>query len=426
MDFAGITEVKIPQGNVEKITETSSGRVLWEGFPTNVKAHWELLELENDEANNNYYEMVKDVVDTGDGVEFFCNGFASSLTDKARPSRRFHYKANGTYGDVYTLWRGTQLQADDIAEMDYFKLSSSEQDNTAEPITGPNWAHAGWSLTIGCADIDPESKIWCVTSPSSAYTSNALSPIKWGPKLKSIAGDLCCWSPKLKRFCLVGERNSTLVDINGSITDEKYSYPSDSSVKSMALNVFSSNMLWSDKLGKFIINRGAKNDINYTRVVMSSNGLDWANVSSTFTGGKPDKLNTGSGEGDGFLNGLCYMDGKFLVDNAYDKHYIYASTDCQNWTCITELPNTGNTGASSITSLVYSPQKRVLLLSDLKTSYVTRDLKTWIEVPYATGTNTTVITRRWVRWSNSLNAFIRMYASAGGGLKMVSKLVIEN
>ena len=30
MDFAGITEIKIPQGNVEKITETSSGRVLWE------------------------------------------------------------------------------------------------------------------------------------------------------------------------------------------------------------------------------------------------------------------------------------------------------------------------------------------------------------------------------------------------------------
>ena len=30
MDFSGITEVKIPQGNVEKITETSGGRVLWE------------------------------------------------------------------------------------------------------------------------------------------------------------------------------------------------------------------------------------------------------------------------------------------------------------------------------------------------------------------------------------------------------------
>ena len=28
MDFSGITEVKIPQGNVEKITETSGGRVL--------------------------------------------------------------------------------------------------------------------------------------------------------------------------------------------------------------------------------------------------------------------------------------------------------------------------------------------------------------------------------------------------------------
>ena len=219
MDFAGITEVKIPQGEVEKITETSSGRVLWEGFPTNVKAHWELLEFENDEANNNYYDRVTDVVDTGDGVEFFCDNFSVS---PHRPSRRFHYKADGSYGDTYTLWSGTRLQAIDIDEMKYLELSQEEKDATADPIySGTTCIAPGWQAQIHCADIDPESKIWCVCS-TNRYTSNALSPIKWSEKLNPSAGTLCCWSPKLKRFCLVGDSNSVLVDINGNIEEKFY------------------------------------------------------------------------------------------------------------------------------------------------------------------------------------------------------------
>ena len=59
MDFSEITEVTIPQGNVEKIEETNGGRVLWENVKVKLNTpKWAVYASNLTHTNNGVAEPV--------------------------------------------------------------------------------------------------------------------------------------------------------------------------------------------------------------------------------------------------------------------------------------------------------------------------------------------------------------------------------
>lgn len=428
MDFINVTDVNIPEGNCTKIAETVGGRVLWQKkYSPVVHYHWEIMDFRNDVSQNNYYERAFDVVDTGNGVEFFCKGSESNVNDNnySRPTRRFHMNKDGSYGDVYTLWRGTKIQSDDLARMAYHQLSSEGQQGQTDPLSGAT----GWGSRPYSADIDPETKIWCVAG-NNFYATNSSSPVKWKSFPETpIGAQLCCWSPELKRFCLTNSVNSVLVDTSGNVTGVNRTDEGSNA------NIFGDigNLIWSSHLRKFIVHRGDGSGYasTYTRIRESSDGLNWNNIDVNFSGGIADKLGTVLGQRR--LCGICWMDniGKFVMAGKHqDNYYVYMSTDLRNWTYVYTLENLLSSSGSNIPfdlSLAYSSKKQVLLLTGPKVSYLTRDLVTWIKVPYASGMMTGELSAKtgWTKWSDSLNAFIRIYGFFTN-THTVGKLVIDN
>ena len=56
MNFAEVTGITIPEGAVTKISETSTGRVLWEKGLSTPKAHLGIIELPDADKNGEIYQ----------------------------------------------------------------------------------------------------------------------------------------------------------------------------------------------------------------------------------------------------------------------------------------------------------------------------------------------------------------------------------
>ncbi len=378
--FANVTDITIPQGAVTKITD-SNGTVLWQKGLAIPQAHWETISLPEQDSNGiQYLTSMKTFVDTGDGIEIF----------KRIGKARFKYNSDGTVGEI---------------KEELYNFVS--------------------------ADIDPVSKIWVVSS-GTKLLSNA-----WG--WQDDAGgngaiNDCIWSPGLQRFCLLGRYSSGTVDLDGntqlgtnlsnSSTEYVVSY------SATTTSTYCYNHIWADSLQKFVCPSYTTNSV----IAFSSNGLTWTKITCNLVGNFPD-CPVGSGYTVKSFYRLVWMPtvnkfvGSCLVEakdsggnHESSKQYIVKSSDCVNWEYVGDknvfprLFSIVNFGLSGYPA--YSPEKKVLVLVGYETSYITRDLENWVEVPFANDMVQT--TSNQVRWSKSLNGFIRLTNST------ISKLVIDN
>lgn len=405
MNFAEVTDVVIPQGSVTKIAETDSGRVLWEkGLPI-PQAHWEYVDYADTSSRD--YNGPADFVDIDDGLEIF-------LHINNKPCR-IKYNADGTLGDAYSLGSGTKLPAD---------ISGEKTLNEAQ-----------------YADIDPVSKIWVVCNKQRVYTSNAFDVIKWQDPLSTSTSRYvrgCCWSPKLKRFCIVGDNKtyyttsydnviifSFLVNTSGEITnlfEQSFygQYPGNADTQR--------TFFWSDKLEKFVYHfhtgvDTSSDDFN-TSVFLSSDGLNWGKKKIANIGDLsevPDNIYARRQ-----FDAICWMQsvGKFIAisSNNYDR-FVYKSSDCINWEYVTTLSSLFRYEARC----AYSPERKVLAVVGRSGAYLTRDLENWVAIP-RTGTSIDEVIANPLIWSKTLNSFVHAIdlSAANANRLLFYKLVMDN
>lgn len=363
MNFANVTDIKIPEGLVTKIEETSGlKRVLWQkGLPI-PKAHWEIVELPNADSNEELYYPLLTFVDTEDGIEIF----------KRTGGQHFKYRADGTAESIYTF-----------------------QDTP----------------TIKCADIDPVSKRWIAFG--SDYASNAFSGTK---ALDGSNKLICCWSPKLECFCAISSRDAVVVNLNGEIQGTSQEVP----FSAISGGRRDESLIWADSLDKFVIPETTGTN-NY--VCFSSDGLNWETKTIILTGEFPDISADYTRITMYQIRWMPTMK-KFVSVcrvNASDsyKEYIVKSSDCQRWECVGKYMLVGS---AVETTLSYSSDKKVLAVDNLQTSYVTRDLENWVEVPFIDGMPQGNSART-MKWSQSLNCFVRFGTESN---PRFYKLVIDN
>ena len=410
MKFAEVTDITIPQGEVVKIEESSCGRILWEKRPAIPKAHWEtVIDLASDEDNKERYQYIQDFVGTDYGAELF-------ISSNTRPSGHFSCDSDGTTGDVYTLWRGLTLQPDDIDEIKYQELRNEFGDEAVDGMDEPI-QDIGWSTKTDKADIDAESGIWCCAGEHKLYASNAITPAVWqDSSTSSSVSSRCCWSPKLKRFLLMGSKSAVLIDNTGTVRERT----NDLSFTQAGMG--RGHLRWLDALGKFAFTR--RNTLNYAEsineVYLSSDGMNWETKTAEFSG---DLQEEASGMN---ITDICWMptvklfvfvcvDSNSIVMDTPSDWYLFTSADCENLEYLTKFGSGMNYlyGAQAL-DCVYSQEKRVLLLAGVKKSYITRNLADWVEVPFSEGMHkqdTTV-----TKWVKSMKAFVRTTATGMGKL----------
>ena len=258
--------------------------------------------------------------------------------------------------------------------------------------------------TTYCADIDPVSKTWFAFG-NKFYASNAFS----GTKNLDKTYYICCWSPKLQYFCTIRDDRTAIVDLNGNIQGTSLSVSFHGSGGSTVYE--KESLLWSDTLDKFIL----PNHQYGTSIYVSSDGLNWDLQPVNLVGNFPN-LPTGD-KIEYHIYHICWMPmvkkfvclcGVYAYDNDDNfveaEEYMITSSDCNNWERI-EKPKQNKPLQNLNVKPAYSPEKKVLAFVGLNTSYITRDLQNWTEVPNIEG-NATAAPKS-IRWSKSLNGFIR-------------------
>ena len=369
MDFSNITSITIPEGSVERITETSTGRVLWEKVSAIPQAHWEIIELPEKDNNGTAYSPLLTSVDTGDGIEIY--------TTKGG---HFKYGADGTVGDI-ALFDGTP--------------------------------------TTHCADIDPVSKKWFAFG-YKFYASNAFSETKNLDK----AHYICCWSPELESFCAIGQ-GAVVINLNGETQGVSQEVPFSS------LNAIRryESLIWASNLNKFVVPNAE--GITNNCIYFSSDGISWEAKEIKLVGTFPE-MPVGN-DLFVVMYQICWMPTmkKFIAacrirtpaedDGTYKQNeYIVSSSDCEEWKCECVYLHRFYAVTAKHS---YSYEKKVLAIVDTEKSYITRDLMNWVEVPYIEGMKTGSTSVKSLKWSKSLNGFINF---AAGSETRFYKLVIEN
>ena len=386
MIFANVNNITIPEGSVERITETKTGRVLWKRGLPELKAHWEVIELTNNTASNNYYNYMEYGVDTGDGIELF--NFANS-----KVTSHFKYKPSGVVSDVYALWRGAKLSDYDFQQYDENRNEDNYDFNVVGPIRG--------------AAVDPISKIW-VVSNGATYASNAFNPVKYKDERLAKNRDsnvdmrtlYVCWAPELNRFCLVGAPisgvgQSYLVDTSGSIRNSNTNIDTTEFYSNISIGYF--HITWSNKLGMFVVS-------DYNGLHISRDGLNWEDRAINSVSNAPSDATLPSGPAFRAMAWVPTLDVFVIATYSSKKWYIYKSSDCYNWEYVTSLSTASSNVSEMYIDFCWSPDAQILLLSGAKTSYITRDLSEWVEI---TNSNGVTGGYRCLFWSKSFNSFFR-------------------
>ena len=388
MDFANVTDITIPEGSVEKITETVGGRVLWEKnkLADLTKAHWQMIDTTNFIAIDKIDNMRGfGFIDTGDGVEVF------SMYDG--DGSRFHLNTNGNLVNRYIL---------------------SDEDGDVNSV-----------VTSG--DIDPISKVWCVAARGGKYAMSSNSIWIELPALGSGENTIysCSWSPTLKSFCILGKSGSYLIDTQGNITGQKYTQIKTSD---MTESQYPRTLAWSDKLKLFAGGIGGTSSTDKNVIWLSSDGLNWQQVTIPILGDITSNM---------LLRDIIWFPEleKFVTlctsgtsDDNNLKVTFYSSSDGKNFEYVSSLSaeDAGVAGGFG-NSLHYSPKQQALLFMNQNTSFLTRDLISWTNIPYPSEGLKQSGYPYHVIWSNSFNAFIAArYSPAFGpsnSNRKIAKLV---
>ncbi len=375
MIFANVSNITIPEGSVERITETKTGRVLWKRGLPELKAHWEVIEFANDTTAYNYYNYIEYGVDVGDGIELF--NFADN---KVRS--HFNYKPSGALSNVYALWRGAKL-----SNYDFEQFEQKVDSNVSHVLRG--------------VAVDPISKIW-ILSNGTTYASNAFNPVKYKTGTDvDMRTFYVCWSPELERFCLVGGSSevgqSYLLDINGNIRNSNTNITSTNFYVVNTLSYF--HITWSNKLRIFVVS-------DYNGLHISRDGLNWEDRAINSVSNAPSGVTLPSGPTFRAMAWIPTLDVFVIATFSSKKWYIYKSYDCYNWEYVTTLSTASSNTSEMYIDFCWSPDAQILLLSGSKTSYITRDLSEWVEIPNSSGPSSSG--NRCLFWSKSFNSFIRV------------------
>ena len=386
MIFANVSDITIPEGSVEKITETATGRVLWERGLSELKGHWEAVEFSNNPSAYNYYGYMLGGVDTGDGIELF------NMADDKIMSH-FSYKPSGAVSDVYALWRGSKLN-----NYDFTQYGAKTDENFDFNVNTP----------VKAVTVDPISKIWVCTN-GATYASNVFNPIQYKNERLAKNNDnnvnmhslYACWSPELERFCLVGATTSGvgqsyLIDTSGNIRNSNTNITSANFYGANTLNY--SHIAWSSKLKIFVVS-------DFNGLHISRDGLNWEDRAINSVSNAPSGATLPTGSTFRAMVWVPSLDIFVIATYSSKKWFIYKSSDCYNWEYVTTLSTASSNTSEMYIDFCWSPDTQILLLSGAKTSYITRDFNDWIEIPNTEGTASS--NYRCLFWSKSFNSFFR-------------------
>ena len=394
IDFSQVTDITIPEGSVEKIHETSSGRILWSKNKT-LTAHWELITIPNDTINRNYYNQVSFIADSNTENEVYV---LTGINPSNYPNVMYSFNKNGTVGNTYALYSGERLNDVDVQEIE--ALISSDDNELSDNVPD------NLRINLRDIDIDPVTKTWCCIS-NKYYTTNAFSKIKWHEidTENSSNAILCSWSDKLQKFCIRGNTRAYLVDINGNITDTTSGLPTISISNTPTL-------IWVDSLSQYVLYPSYRKTNYYT----SSDGLTWSSIQNYTINDMPSEAEFSSGADIAITNNICWHSklGKY-IGIAYassSRIYLCTSENMKKWTYFTSLPNP-NSVSAMYSCITYSPDRNITLVCNNKNAYITRDFDEWIEVPYKFSEwgipNPGNTTRNLISYSKNLGSFIICY-----------------
>ena len=283
---------------------------------------------------------------------------------------------------------------------------SNKTFSEVETLSGiSNWA----------ADIDPVTKKWLyLGTGQKVMTSSGIK--EFGQNI-SMASAHCCWSPVLKKFCIVKSANKTgggtiyngslIFDVDGNLLDfvnenNISSFASYYGGNALTTNTFEGQPLcWaSGSINKFV---NATYRTTPT-IALSSDGLNWdLAVIDTSISGRIYCMSWLPEHN--MLPAVKY-------NTSTKQNYIYTSNDGYNWTNIATLKPAVYSGSDNfiLHTGAWSPSKKVFCLCGTGSSFITRDFITWEEMPYplinANGRVQGSLENSHVMWSNIANAFI--------------------
>ena len=376
--FANVTDITIPQGNVTKITETATGRVLWEKKRP-LSAHWEWIYF-TDAENSKHYNACM-CVENGNNLVCFDDYFGIG--------KRFNY--NLTNGDITDMYR-----MDNNEIFDY--------DEAEKEFNDPNNDYP--QISTAAADIDPLTKTWCVVG-GNYYLCSSFSDLKI-KELKTTrrlgGAFLCCWSETLKRFCICGRQGTFLVNINGQITAESEKI----SFLSVVLDYYFS-IAWSPELQIFLVTLGKE------KVAKSADGINW----DIYTPDLPNLPDATSKT----LTGVSWipMLNAFIASVCYQtKSYVYTSKDGRNWQYLSEFSwsNVTISNINPILRTIYLPKQKLILMIGTVRSFLSNNGQDWIELKYGPS----ILTQGYAIWSETLKTAVYLEHAQRGSF---AKLIID-
>lgn len=319
VDFADVTDVAIPEGDVERITETTTGNVLWEKTLCWIR------------------------------------------TNASRSEDRIFDRGY----DIFTInTMGTAYRYNPIT----WEVIKDDNGNLSTHID-----------SFQCIDMDPSSKNFCLHEKTLSGTGRVAIRTIPGDVIKVDTKENltqlchCCWASRLNVFCVIASENvvypnlfSFLVDTSGNLinqgTLEKCYLPYNRFARKCGI-------AYSPKANIFV---AIPDDTQHPgQIITSSNGISWQKR-QIFTTNQNVNCVYWIEELNLFLCGL--------IDKTNLKASIYQSSDGVTWIKKWDFPNNINSSFRDFAyiAIAYSPTKQVfLVLVPPYTYLLSKDFSSW-------------------------------------------------
>ena len=363
-----VEDIRIPEGNVIKIEEAKTGRILWEKG----------LYFEPVGKYSQYNRVPTAVFDDGSKLVFFISQIYDNNDIALNPSWFTYIPSSGKFSNLTTL-------------------------------TIPR---------IECIGMHPNNKKWIAFFSRGMETSAGIARNlckKDGTKFQwyddndfydYLYRPNCCWVSHLNRFCIADdatykyELGSVLFDEDGYYTERyltnfsSYDYPLlyNNNLKQKNAICYSLKLKKILLMSPFVDGKTCK-----VRILTSTDGLKWS-----FNSNNPPLISST------FFDNLLWLEDLniFIALTASDKN-IYQSIDGITWTLKSTAP-------AKFLTCAWSPTKKVFcgITCDYSydysnATYITKDFVHWSKVGIHGLTGKLISGYgSYLIWSNTANAFI--------------------
>lgn len=373
MNFADFSDIVIPQGNVIKIHETNSGKVLWEKKNKLSSAHWEAETI-----NCAYYTHA--VLDAGEEAFFYCSGGTADESG---------------LGEMFYMFYNPETK--NFSNKTYVR-------------------HFGDDFEPGLVCVTPDKDVIFSQGDTQFYFSALQdNKVKYIEELRGAS--IYIWVHDLEKVGVLtrrlGKLKTCFIDKYGNV----YQY------KEREEDFTSSELThrclcYSPEANVFLLYRIRK-DIragvyNYSKIAVYSGDLQNLIAVCDLDKDMPQ-----------LDNGTRYMDVVWashlhaffaIVTDKNGEYYVYKSFDGFTWiqtAIINPIKNTSGGMQAPVATAAYSPKKNVIAFLVAGNAYISSDGMSWQEISTIDNSEVSPVhnndrfsyNRRFY-WVNAFDAFI--------------------